>query len=179
MTGPNEFIRYLEQLRDREDRGALASLRRGLGQPPGAVPEASRVVQYGLTPDTSEYLETACNIVAPLFALHPKEGGEGNMGNHFRAMCEPIQPGEPLPSNVERRFMSLLASDIEELPDNLRQAVSLLKSKDIPVHWRQLLHDVLAWTHEDGYVQKQWGRAFWRMPKTTQHNQTQPTTAQS
>jgi len=179
MTEPNEFIRYLEQLREREDRGALASLRRGLGQPPGAVPEASRIVQSGLTSDTAENLETACSIVAPLFALHPKEGGEGNMGKHFRALCEPVQPGEALPSNVERRFMSLLSSDIEELPDALRQAVSLLKSRDIPVHWRQLLRDVLGWTHEIGYVQKQWGRDFWCMPRTNQPNQTQPTASQS
>lgn len=174
MTEPNEFIRYLEQLRDREDRGALASLRRGLGQPPGAVPEASRVIQSGLTSDTPAYLESACSIVAPLFALHSKEGGEGNMGSHFRALCEPIKPGEALPSNIERRFMSLLSSEVEELPDTLRQAVSLLKSKDVPINWRQLLRDILAWTHDDGYVQKQWGRAFWRMPQTTQPNPSQP-----
>ena len=178
MTEPNEFIRYLEQLRDREDRGALASLRRGLGQAPGAVPEVSRIVQRGLTADTKDYLETACYIVAPLFALHPKEGGEGNMGDHFRTLCGSIQPGEALPSNVERRFMSLLTSDTEELPDSLRQAVSLLKSKDVPINWRQLLRDVLAWTHEDGYVQKQWGRAFWRMPQTTPPNLSQPATTQ-
>jgi len=178
MTEPNEFIRYLEQLRDREDRGALASLRRGLGQAPGAVPEASRIVQRGLTADTRDYLETACYIVAPLFALHPKEGGEGNMGDHFRALCGPTQLGEALPSNVERRFMSLLTSDIEELPDTLRQAISLLKSKNVPVNWRLLLRNVMAWTHEDGYVQKEWGRAFWRAPQTAQPNPSQPATIQ-
>ena len=178
MSETNEFIRDKEQLRDREDRGALASLRRGLGQAPGAVPEVSRIVQRGLTTDTKDYLETACYIVAPLFAFHPKEGGEGSMGDHFRALCGPTQPGEALPPNVERRFMGLLTSDIEELPDTLRQAVSLLKSKEIPINWRQLLRDVLAWTYEDGYAQKQWGRAFWRAPQAVQPNPTQPVIAQ-
>ena len=33
MTKERPFVTYLESLR--EDRGALAALRRGLGQPPG------------------------------------------------------------------------------------------------------------------------------------------------
>jgi len=93
-------------------------------------------------------------------------------------LCGPTQPGEALPSNVERRFMGLLTSDIEELPDTLRQAVSLLKSKKELVNWRQLLRDVLAWTREGGYVQKQWGRAFWCAPQTAQPNPAQPVTNQ-
>jgi CRISPR type I-E-associated protein CasB/Cse2 len=178
MTEPNEFIRYLEQLRDRDDRAALASLRRGLGAAPGAATEANRIIQRGLTADTKDYLEIACSIVAPLFALHSQAGGEGNMGQHFRALCEPIQPGEALPSNVERRFMALLSSDAEELPDTLRQAVALLKSKEVAVNWRQLLRDVMGWTHEDGYVRKQWGRAFWRAPQTTHSNASQVKTTE-
>ena len=48
MTESNEtklpFIAYLETLRDREDRGALASLRRGIGRRPGEAPEVMRYV---------------------------------------------------------------------------------------------------------------------------------------
>ena len=87
MTEPNEFIRYLEQLHDREDRGALASLRRGLGQAPGAVPEVSRIVQRGLTADTKDYLETACYIVAPLFALHLEGGRRRQYGRTTSEPC--------------------------------------------------------------------------------------------
>jgi hypothetical protein len=35
----------------------------------------------------------------------------------------------------------------------------------VPVNWHQLFADVLAWNHPDGYVQKQWARAFWARPK--------------
>jgi hypothetical protein len=36
------FIRYLVSLAERDDRGGLAALRRGLGQPPGTVAETYR-----------------------------------------------------------------------------------------------------------------------------------------
>ena len=40
----SRFVEFLEGLEGRRDRGALASLRRGLGQPPGATPEMHRYV---------------------------------------------------------------------------------------------------------------------------------------
>lgn len=157
MTEPNAFILYLEENRD--DRAMMAALRRGLGREPGTVPEVSRIVQRRLASNAPSFLEDAYHLIAPLFALHSAEGGRGNMGDHFRAMCE---PGQDPPPNVERRFMGLLARDSTDLADALRQAVSLLKSKGVPVDWDQLLRDVLAWSHPDRYVQKYWARAFWR-----------------
>lgn len=172
----DKFIEYLEQ--HREDRALLAALRRGAGQPPGTVPEVSKYVQTWLGEDAPTYLEEAYYLVAPLFALHPKEGGRGNMGDHFAALRE---PGQDLPPSVERRFMLLLAAHPNDLGDYLRQAVSLLKSKDVAVDWQQLLRDVLAWNSRDERprirVQKEWARKFWRSPKTKQDSSTvQPQT---
>ena len=39
------FIRYLQKLADGQERGALASLRRGLGQRPGTVADMYRYVE--------------------------------------------------------------------------------------------------------------------------------------
>jgi CRISPR system Cascade subunit CasB len=175
MTEPNPFIQYLEDCR--EDRATLASLRRGLGQPAGSVPEVSRIVQRRLALDAEPWVEAAYYLIAPLFALHPDEGGAGNMGNHFRDVCE---PGQDLPPNVERRFMALLASDPADLDDVLRQAVTLLKSKSVPVNWHELVRDVLDWKHPNEErrtrVQRKWSRAFWRTRPPAPATDFNPTT---
>lgn len=167
------FIQYLEEHRD--DRAMLAALRRGVSQPPGAIPEVSKYVQSWLWYTAPAYLEEAYYLIAPLFALHPMKGGEGNMGNHFADLCE---PGKEPPPSVERRFMLLLSAHPDDLADYLRQAIGLLKSKDVPVNWQRLLKDVLAWKRRDERprlkVQKEWARKFWRSrDKTSSATETQ------
>src|SRR3989304_359653 len=126
----DKFIQFLDDNRD--DRQLMASLRRGLAQPRSV--EVSRVVQHWLSEDSPRWLEDAYYSIAPLFALHHDDITEkGNMGNHFRDMCD--DPNDP-PSNIERRFMQLLACDSDGLDDLLRQAVSLLKSKNVAVNWQ-------------------------------------------
>jgi CRISPR system Cascade subunit CasB len=155
-TEPHPFIRYLQKLADGQDRGALASLRRGLGQPPGTVADMYRYVEPYLGAD-ARYKESAFYLVAALFALHPKSTNEGNMGAHL-ARTRTESGGEAL----ERRFTALLAAHPDDLPEYLRQAVSFLKSKDEePVNWNELLRDLQNWGHEDRFVQKKWARAFW------------------
>ena len=155
------FIEYLEE--HREDRALMASLRRGLAQPKGQSAEVSRVVQCWLSPDSPRWLEDAYYSVAPLFGLHHDEiADEGNMGSHFREL---YPHGEEIPTNVERRFMQLLSSDASMLDNSLRQAISLLKSKEVGVNWQQLLDDVMAWKHTEDrrdQVRLAWSRAFWR-----------------
>jgi CRISPR system Cascade subunit CasB len=158
MTKIHPFITHLESLRD--DRAALAALRRGLGQPPGTVASMHRYVVYWLPPD-EPWLERAYYLVAALFAYHPAEGGKGNMGNHFARTRDPQGDN----TAIERRFTALLAAHPDDLDFYLRQAISFIKSKDeVPINWHQLLSDVLAWSHPDRYVQKDWARAFWGRP---------------
>lgn len=162
------FVEFLE--RNRDDRAMMASLRRGLAQP--RCPEVSRIVQCWLSEDSPRWLEDAYYSVAPLFGLHHDDiANKGNMGSHFRDLCD--DPSDP-PSSVERRLMQLLACDAESLDDLLRQAVSLLKSKDVAVNWQQLLDDVMAWKHNDDRrdnARLRWSRAFWR----TNRKPNQPT----
>lgn len=162
----NAFIGYLHVLRDTDDRGALASLRRGMGQPPGAVAETARIVERQLAQGTPESVRAACYVVGSLFALHDGEGGKGNMGTHFRVLSGEVKPNEEMPRNVERRFKSLLESDRDELPDALRQAVTRLKAETVPVNWFQLAQDVRDWQFTDGRerVRKAWSRSFWNEP---------------
>ena len=62
---------------------------------------------------------------------------------------------------LERRFTVLLAAHPDDVGDHLRQAISFLKSQDIPINWHQLLRDLVAWGHPDRFVQQQWARGFW------------------
>lgn len=155
MTQTRPFITYLESLRD--DRAALAALRRGLGQPPGSVPDMYRYVVPWLPAEAPAWLEDATYMVAALFAYHPAAGGTGNMGDHFARARDPQADN----TAIERRFTALLAAHSDDLAFYLRQAISFLRSKEVPVNWHQLLSDVLAWRRPDRYVQKRWANAFW------------------
>jgi CRISPR system Cascade subunit CasB len=156
------FVEYLESLRD--DRAALAALRRGLGQPPGTVADMYRYVVPWLPENARPQQEAAYYLVAALFGYHPAEGGAGNMGDHFARARDP--QGDD--TAIERRFTALLAAHPDDLEFYLRQAVSFLRSKEVPVQWHQLLSDVLAWGHPDRYIQKRWANAFWGRPPAQQ-----------
>jgi len=168
MSEPQPFISYLETLR--EDRGALAALRRGLGEPPGSAREMFPYVVRWLPIEVTPQREAAHFLVAALFAYHPDPGGSGNLGHAFRRTLEPNGDN----TAIERRFTALLTAHPDDLPFYLRQAVSFLRSKEVPVDWHQLFSDIQGWGHPSGYVQKKWARAFWGHNASTQpvHSQT-------
>lgn len=160
MTQPakHPYIEFLKNLAAQNDRGALASLRRGLGRAPGSAPEMFRYVVPFLPANPARSQEAAYYVVGALFAFHPKFCEEGNLGSHL-ARARDDNNADAL----ERRFTVLLASHPEDLPDHLRQAISFLKSKDIAVNWEQLLRDLQNWDHPDwrAAVQKRWAGNFW------------------
>lgn len=162
------FVEYLESLREREDRGALAALRRGLGHQPGTVPAMYPYVVRWLPEETSRWKETVYYLTAAFFAYHPKEGGKGNLGDHFADARDPQGDN----TAIERRFTALLAAHPDDLDAYLRQAISFLKSKDVPVNWHQLFYDVRSWGYPDSreYVQKNWARAFWGWQQQEKEN---------
>jgi CRISPR system Cascade subunit CasB len=143
-------------------RAALATLRRGLGKPAGEVIEMYPYVVPYLPEGLHQRQEEAYFIVAALFGMHPHNWpGEGkpwatNLGASFRR----LQQKRDNPS-LEKRFAALLDASREALEDHLRQAVSLLRSEEIPVNYLQLLKDIQAWDYEDRSVQRAWARAFW------------------
>lgn len=157
------FIAYLQSLAERQERGALAALRRGLGQPPGTVAETFRYVEPWLGEKRSPAREAAFYLVASLFALHPKSTPQGNMGAHLAQTRS-----EGGKDALERRFTALLAAHPDDLPFYLRQSVSFLKSKEEPVNWNELLWDLQNWDEKRDdprkSVQKKWASAFWSRP---------------
>jgi CRISPR system Cascade subunit CasB len=167
------FIASLERLRDEENRGALAALRRGLGRPPGTMLSMAPYVEW-LRPQPWE--RTRYYLVAALFGNHPGPRSERRAGrmptkdrpNIGGMMDEVVRAYEREGVNedvarkrVEPRFVALLRAHPDDLPRQLMHAVSLAKSKDIAVDYRRLLWDLRYWTSEDRWVQLQWAASFW------------------
>jgi CRISPR system Cascade subunit CasB len=162
MSQEHSFVTYLETLA--ENRGALAALRRGLGQPPGTAPDMYRYVVPVLPQDAypGSWAERSYYLIAALYATHSAGGGAGNMGNHFAAHLDLQNPDRN--DAIERRFIALLTAHPEDLHIYLRQAIAFLCSKETPVNWHQFMWDVLALGYPDrsSGVRKRWADAFWR-----------------
>jgi len=157
------FVSALEAIEREQDRGLLAELRRGRGR--GFGEYASRdgwvlrtLTRSGAAWDGGDRRVSICCHVASLFAQHSSSGGRGSMGTAFYRLAS-SSPGAE--QGAERRFYQLLDSEFEDLPDRLRHAVSLLKSREIPIDWRRILADLCNWEWASRSVQKAWSRDFW------------------
>ena len=162
MSQEHSFVTYLTSLE--ENRGALAALRRGLGQAPGSVPDMYRDVVPFLPQDAypGSWTERSYYLIAALYALHSESTDDGNLGNHFGLHLDHKNPERN--DAIERRFIALLTAHPDDLHIYLRQGISFLRSKDTPVNWHQLMWDVTALGYPDRAtgVQKRWANAFWR-----------------
>jgi CRISPR system Cascade subunit CasB len=156
------FIGYLRNLakEGKEDRGALADLRSGLGKEPGEMARVHKhVVPY--LPE-KDYNDRWYYVTATLFGLFPEHRDGYSLGRAFRPLAFP--PKEPKKDSMEARFVALLNAHPEDLDDHLRHAVRLLESAKPPqpVDWFQLFGDLLQWDHPEGHVQRGWARDFYR-----------------
>jgi CRISPR system Cascade subunit CasB len=174
------FIEVLVALYEQEDRAALAALRRGLGKPPGETMEMHPYV-VPFTQGLKRKQEDAYYLIAALFGLYPGESWtrsesrlRTNLGASLRWCAN-----ESRSESVERRFVALLNAHADDLSEHLRQTISLLKSQDISVDWRQLLHDVINWDDDDRFVQRNWSKAFWGAGMQESSNDTTTTTEAS
>jgi len=159
------FAAWLAGLAEREDRAALAHLRRGLGKPPGMAPEMfSHVVPW--TQKLPEWHANLYYLVASLFALNPRSADKGNFGDACRQTHRCIRTDrgggdEEGIDSLEGRFVALLNAHPDDLPEHLRHAVALADSNEVDVNWAQLLHDLRYWSHPDRFVQRQWANSYW------------------
>ena len=162
-----EFAGYLRKLapRDEQDdyqrqasRRALADLRSGLGQTPGSAPRMLRQVGPFLDdkPDTTDRWFF---LVGSLYPLNPVWTMVGtSLGGSFAHMREQDEMNE----SGEARFLALLNCHADDLVDQLRGAITLLKAKEIGIDWQQLLSDLCRWHDPERPVQERWARNFYR-----------------
>ncbi|MDQ3635242.1 MAG: type I-E CRISPR-associated protein Cse2/CasB [Acidobacteriota bacterium] len=156
LTIDEKFINHLEGYVEKENRAALAHLRRGLGKEPGTAME---MFPYVTSWVTTNYNEKPYFLIAALIGLYPKKSW--NKYDRYNNLGKSLAEIEDGSKGVEKRFTALLNANEEDLPEHLRQAVSLLKSKDKNINWFLLLKDIKNWSYESKYVQKSWAKGFW------------------
>lgn len=148
------FVQHLQRLSEREDRAALAILRRGLRDQPELNFEAAKYVYPALPNNLYPANVKDAFLVAALYALHPLGGGQGNLGVSVSKIT-----GNS--ANIEKRFLALVDSDKDSLPTKLRHMTTLLKANSVPIAWAQLLKDLSSWEHPDKWVQRKWVNEFY------------------
>ncbi len=159
QTLDESFIAYLESVIKRDDRAILAHFRRGLGKAPGMAmemfPYLARFTQNRFRSEENAYFLVASLIgLYPTYSWKTDEGGRNNLGKSLSFLQDQSE-------SIEKRFVALLNADEEDLPQHLRQIISLLKSKEAPINWLQLLKDIKFWSHENRRVQRNWAHGFW------------------
>jgi len=151
--------RFVEALRRAQpDRGKMASLRRGLS--PATVMDAWPVVA-SLGGQIGQPGESVHVDIAALYATHPKESKDRNLGETCRAIAEPDASGK-IPESHERRFRRLLACDrAEDLSGQLRTWVRLAASKGVGLNYENLFDDLAWWNSSAERIRVRWARSFW------------------
>jgi CRISPR system Cascade subunit CasB len=139
-------IQLLNFLRGhKKDRGAMANLR-------CALTDARKFRAWPLLGQIGGIGSPEVETVAGLYATHPEETDEGNLGS----LCKQLS-GEN--NTFEGRFKRLLScSTREEVCEHLRPIVTAAKAKGPHVNYYQLLLDLFYWSDN---VRVRWARTFW------------------
>ena len=158
------FVEYLRGIAAREDRGALAALRRSIQEPTGIAMSACPYVVPFLSAEPNPYVERAYFLVGALFALHPDHAQGVSLGHAFRRINDGTAEGQKGGDNesTRARFVALLDAHPDDIADHLRHAVSLARARAIPVDWVRTLKDLLNWGAPDRWVQRRLAADFWR-----------------
>lgn len=174
------FIAWLEKLNE-SDSKVRAVLHRSLAFDAGQHLPAFPYVEPFLMGEESEWRRNMHYLVAALWASHWCEGLPQTkvklavaVGLHDKQRRDKLNPTERNnPTSTEKRFITLLDADDDQLPHRLRQMIALLG--DHPIDFEMLLHDLLRWNSDTKRTQKDWARDFYRTLNFS--TQTQPDTA--
>jgi CRISPR type I-E-associated protein CasB/Cse2 len=154
-----ELVEQLNQLRD--DRGAMAGLRRGLSPATEdrAWPWIARWCDI-----TNERQRTIHVAVAAAFATHPESAGQSNMGAVMRDIAQRNQKGDDGLKTFEAHFRRFLnCHSAQEVCERLPGIVRMAKQQNIPIDYRQLFLDLCYWGDR---VKIRWAAAYWGEPKS-------------
>ncbi|SER20505.1 CRISPR system Cascade subunit CasB [Actinokineospora terrae] len=150
----------------------LAAMRRGLGKPPGSVPQMWPLYEAVVSHEGSPRL-AAEHAALCLFGLHqqsqrtPMHTPGVGLGAALRRLSRLDNVSEEA---VTRRFnAAATATSFDELVEHLRRLVTQLRSKAIPLDYTRLHRDLLAWSTPDGQARarRRWGMQYHAWHATT------------
>ena len=169
----NEFFQWLENLNSKDTK-VRAVLKRSLAFDPGSYVPAYPYVEPFVKGEASEWRRSVVYLVAGLWAAHWRADRTGSPVSVAYACARyQIASGS---TSIERRFITLLDSDKDQLPHRLRQMIALLK--EYPIDFEALLKSLLSWSDEHKRRQNEWARDFYRAldsEKTSEHTIEQET----
>lgn len=151
------FIEWLESLNEKDTR-VRAVLRRSLAFEPGRYVPAFPYVEPFVKNEENPWRREMHYLVTGLWAAHWREGRYGTVLPIGKACA--VHQMASSSTSTERRFISLLDADRDQLPHRLRQMVSLLKEQSID--FAHLLKGVIFWNDEQKRTQNAWARDFYR-----------------
>ena len=165
------FINRLEGLNEKNPK-LRAVLRRSLSFEPGEYAPAYPYVEPLVKDGDSSWRRTALYLVAGLWAAHWRQDRFGEPMSIGKACAvfdaerrrKMSQDDQETISSTEKRFVTLLDSDPDQLPHRLRQIISLLKEHAID--FDALSKGLLHWNDERKRTQNAWARDFYRNMKT-------------
>jgi CRISPR system Cascade subunit CasB len=185
-TPEGRFVTALRKL----DSGARAELRRSLSceRPSAHLPAYRYVERYVPGQELSKARRRdAYYLVAGLFALverqpSPGLGTGGNSTGTPISLAQAIkryglnsEKGDGGMSGLEKRFLTLLDSDEDQLPYRLRQMLQLItrgqNAVTSPLDWAGLLADLQAWDSPSDWVRQKWAKEFYRPQSEIDRNQ--------
>lgn len=150
----------MEQLRRiKDNRGLMADLRCGLveGKRHRSWPALNRI-HVSVDDSVKAY-------VAALYAAHPDEINEGNLGTTCKileAKRDGASKSDDKLTPTERRFQYLLAAEAgEELFSRVTRIILMAKAQGVPINYEQLLIDMTYWNER---TRRKWAGSFWISP---------------
>ncbi|MBK8895261.1 MAG: type I-E CRISPR-associated protein Cse2/CasB [Propionivibrio sp.] len=164
------FIEWLEGLNEKDTK-VRAVLRRSLAFDPGSYVHAFPYVEPFVGNGDNARRRETLYLVAGLWAAHWRENERGQPMPLGKACAtHQIASGS---TSTERRFITLLDADRDQLPHRLRQIIAMLKERSID--FEALLNGLLYWDDEQKRTQNAWARDFYRNlnHETETENQTE------
>lgn len=159
-------------------RAALASLRRGLGKPPGSVAEIWQFTLPDLEQDwRTAYRENAIHVALTHWAMHqqskslPMHREDRTFGQALRllASSQATDRKKPEEAPAFRRMMALAASrNLTAITTHARGLIGQLRAAGFGFDYGAWAED-LFWIQVPGRavdVQRRWGRDFYRLSDT-------------
>lgn len=152
MYPTEQFIKFLRELTTQNNKKALVALRQGI------IP-AKEFYSF-------KYLAPFCDLsnnhslvifktIGALYAMHPLEAKDANIGTAFRNLCS----GKDDFETMEKRVLRLIASDTsEEACLILSKYFSLFKAKNVSFPFETALKNLQFW---NARTKREIAKAFW------------------
>lgn len=153
----SRFIEWLKEVNENNTK-VRAVLRQSLAFDPGIYVPAYTYIEPFVNKENSTWLREMHYLVAGLWAAHWREGRSGQQLSIGKACWELYLTKDMSPS-IERRFISLLDADRDQLPHRLRQMIALLKEQAID--FDTLLEGLLKWHYDKKPTQNRWAHDFY------------------